>query len=200
MIQFSLIQKEFVKMFSVTGLNGASSNGSIKVKDAGLTGMITLRGDLKSPGIAKVIKIVTGTNIPDQRQCVSTSKGATAWMSPDELLVMVDYESVDATIAKMEKSLLGVHSLIVNVSDARAVFELTGGSIRDVISKGSPADMSSKILPVGEVRRTRIAQLAVAFWFTSDTTARLVCFRSVAGYVMDWLENASEKGSEVGFH
>ncbi|MGY9052906.1 MAG: hypothetical protein ACKVH9_04945 [Rhodobacterales bacterium] len=56
-------------MFSVTGLNGASSNGSIKVKDAGLTGMITLRGDLKSPGIAKVIKIVTGTNIPDQRQC-----------------------------------------------------------------------------------------------------------------------------------
>ena len=187
-------------MFSVTGLNGASSSGSIKVKDAGLMGMITLRGDLKSHSIAKVIKAVTGTNIPDQRQFVSTSKGATAWMSPDELLIMVDYESVDATIAKMEKSLLGVHSLIVNVSDARAVFELTGSAIRDVVSKGSPADMSSKILPVGEVRRTRIAQLAVAFWFTSDTTARLVCFRSVAGYVMDWLENASEKGSEVGFH
>ena len=86
------------------------------------------------------------------------------------------------------------------MSDARAVYDLSGKAIRDVLAKGSPADMSADALPVGEVRRTRIAQLAVAFWLTDDNTARLVCFRSVAGYIRDWLENASEKGTEVGFH
>lgn len=187
-------------MSSVTALNGATSNGIIDVADAGLMGMITLRGNLASPVIAKAVKAATGTAMPDARQCVTGAKGATAWMSPDELLLMVDYATVDATIAKLEKALSGVHNLIANVSDARAVYDLNGAAIRDVLAKGSPADLSSDVLPVGEVRRTRIAQLAVAFWFADDNTARLVCFRSVAGYIMDWLENASETGSEVGFH
>ena len=187
-------------MSSVTALNGRASNGMIKVADAGLMGMITLRGDLSSAEMAKAVKGATGNAMPAQRQCVTGAKGATAWMSPDELLLMVDYASVDAIIAKLEKALSGIHSLVANVSDARAVYDLNGAVIRDVLAKGSPADMSSDALPVGEVRRTRIAQLAVAFWFTDDDTARLVCFRSVAGYVMDWLENASETGTEVGFH
>jgi hypothetical protein len=28
----------------------------------------------------------------------------------------------------------------------------------------------------------------------------LICFRSVGGYIMEWLKNASEDGSEVNFH
>ena len=88
----------------------------------------------------------------------------------------------------------------MNVSDARAVFDLSGDVIRDVLAKGSPADMSVDALPLGEVRRTRIGQLAVAFWFTDAQNAQLVCFRSVGGHIMRWLENASEIGSEVGFH
>jgi sarcosine oxidase subunit gamma len=187
-------------MSSVTALNGATSDGIISVADAGLMGMITLRGDLASPVIAKAVKAATGTAMPDARQCMTGAKGAAAWMSPDELLLMVDYANVDAIIAKLEKALSGVHSLIANVSDARAVFDLSGTQIRDVLAKGSPADMSASALPINEVRRTRIGQLAVAFWFADDTTARLVCFRSVAGHIMTWLENASESGSEVGFH
>jgi sarcosine oxidase subunit gamma len=198
--QFSLILKEHVKMFSVTALKGRASTGFIEVADAGLMGMITLRGDLSSAQVAKAVKAATGTKMPAQRQCVTGAKGACAWMSPDELLLMVDYERADATVAKVEKALSGEHNLVANVSDARAVFDLSGDAIRDVLAKGSPADMSVDALPIGEVRRTRIAQLAVAFWFTDDNTARLVCFRSVAGYVMDWLENASENGTEVGFH
>lgn len=187
-------------MSSVTALNGASSDGMIKVQDAGLMGMITLRGDLKSPKLAKAVKATTGTAIPAPRQCISAAKGATAWMSPDELLLMVDYADAEPTVDKLTTALAASHSLVVNVSDARAVFDLEGVAIRDVLAKGSPADLAADALPIGEVRRTRIAQLAVAFWFTDDTTARLVCFRSVAGYVMDWLENASQRGTEVGFH
>jgi sarcosine oxidase subunit gamma len=187
-------------MSSVTALNGATSNGMITVSDAGLMGMITLRGDLSSAGMAKALKAATGAAMPAMRQITSGKSGAAAWMSSDELLLMVDYADVDAVIAKITKSLGAEHHLAVNVSDARAVFDLSGDAIRDVLAKGSPADMSTDALPINEVRRTRIGQLAVAFWLADDTTARLVCFRSVAGHIMTWLENASEAGSEVGFH
>ncbi len=187
-------------MSSVTALNGATSNGIISVSDAGLMGMITLRGDLASPEMAKAVKAVTGAAMPAARQITSAKKGSAAWMSSDELLLMVDYADADATVAKLSKSLSSVHHLAVNVSDARAVFNLSGDVIRDVLAKGSPADMSVDGLPIGEVRRTRIGQLAVAFWFNDSENAQLVCFRSVGGHIMNWLENASETGTEVNFH
>jgi sarcosine oxidase subunit gamma len=121
-------------------------------------------------------------------------------MSPDELLIIIDYKNVSKTISNLNSSLSGTHSLVVDVSDARSVFSLNGGAIRDVLSKGSPADLSVNALPIGEVRRTRIAQLAVAFWFTDESNCQLICFRSVGGYIMEWLKNASEDGSEVNFH
>ncbi len=187
-------------MSSVTALNGATSNGIINVADAGLMGMITLRGDLASAGMAKAVKAATGSPMPAMRQITTGKSGAAAWMSSDELLLMVDYADADAVVAKISKSLGAAHHLAVNVSDARAVFNLPGDQIRDVLAKGSPADMSNDAFPIGEVRRTRIGQLAVAFWFTDAQNAKLVCFRSVGGHIMRWLENASEIGSEVGFH
>ena len=199
-IRYSLTQKENGKMSSITALNGASHNGIIKIKDTGLLGMITLRGDLKSNVLAKALKLELGMIIPEQRQITSTSKGSIAWMSPDELLIIIDYKNVSKTISNLNSSLSGTHNLVVDVSDARSVFSLNGGAVRDVLSKGSPADLSVDALPIGEVRRTRIAQLAVAFWFTDELNCQLICFRSVGGYIMEWLKNASEDGSEVNFH
>ena len=121
-------------------------------------------------------------------------------MSPDELLIIIEYKDVSKVISSLNNILSGSHSLVVDVSDARAVFALTGNAIRDVLSKGTPADLSKDVLPIGEVRRSRIAQLAVAFWFTDEISCQLICFRSVGGYIMEWLKNASENGSEVNFH
>ena len=51
-------------MSSVTALNGATSDGMITISDAGLMGMITLRGDLASPEMAKAVKAATGAAMP----------------------------------------------------------------------------------------------------------------------------------------
>ena len=125
-----------------------------------------------------------------KKKCPLSGKGAP----------IIDYKNVSKTISNLNSSLSGTHNLVVDVSDARSVFSLNGGAVRDVLSKGSPADLSVDALPIGEVRRTRIAQLAVAFWFTDELNCQLICFRSVGGYIMEWLKNASEDGSEVNFH
>ena len=162
--------------------------------------MFTLRANLASTKIKAAVKSATGVAFPNRGLC-EVSEGCTmAWMSPDELLIIIDYKNVSKIISNLNKILTGTHSLVVDVSDARSVFSLDGTAIRDVLSKGSPANLSTDALPVGEVRRTRIAQLAVAFWFTDEMNCQLICFRSVGGYIMDWLKNASETGSEVNFH
>ena len=91
-------------MSSITALNGASCNGIINVKDAGLLGMITLRGDLKSKALAKALDVELGNVIPDQRKVSSTSKNTIAWMSPDELLIITNYKNVSKIISNLNKS------------------------------------------------------------------------------------------------
>ena len=181
---------------AVSALQGISYAGYVDVRELGLQGMITLRGDLSMAKIAKAVKAAVGVDMPALRGVnLKNGKGA-AWMSPDELLLMVAYEDTETTVAKLRKSLGNTYSLVVNVSDARAVFTLTGDKVREVVAKLSPVDMAA--LPMGEIRRTRLAQVPAAFWMSGDDEITLVVFRSVAQYAFDLLTTAAAKGGEVG--
>lgn len=179
----------------VSALQGETHHGFATVAEAGLRGMITLRGDLASKPLATALRAI-GIILPPQRRVVmSGSKGA-AWMSPDELLLLVPYPEAPATVSALSTALAGEHALVVDVSDARATFTVTGARAADVIRKLSPADIDR--LAEGEVRRTRIAQVAGAFWRSGPEEITLVTFRSVAGYVMGLLEVSARAGSEIG--
>lgn len=182
---------------SVSALNGASYDGFCSVKDAGLVGMITLRGDLASKGMAKAVKTVTGAAMPGQGGVTEGDKGRAAWMSPDELLLIVAHDAADQAVADLSKALAKEHSLAVNVSDARAVFHVAGEGAREVLAKLSPADLSA--IEPGQMRRTRLAQVAGAFHMLDDHSFEVVCFRSVGQYVYGLLCNAAKPGSEVGY-
>ena len=185
---------------AVSALQGAIFKGSVTVKDAGLQGMITLRGDLSSDALAKAVKAATGAAIPETGRINSGKTGSAAWMSPDELLLLVDHAQANATVAKLDKALVGTHTLAVNVSDARAMFSIEGKGIRDVLAKGSPANLSSDAVRIGDMRRTRLGQLPVAFWLNSDKAALVVCFRSVGEHVFNWLKAAAQKGTSPEYY
>lgn len=183
---------------AVTALGGASYAGYVDVRECDLAGMITLRGDFTDKAFQAAVKSVTGAAVPKQRQIVSGSDGFTlAWMSPDELLILCPYADVIAHTTTLTAALDGQHALAVNVSDARAMFEIKGGLAREVIAKIAPVDMAS--FTIGEIRRTRVAQVAAAFWMSDEETVQLVCFRSVGQYVFDLLKASSQKGFEVGY-
>ncbi len=180
---------------AISVMNGAEFIGAATVKDAGLKGMINLRGDLKSEKLAAAVKSVVGLAMPKARGVKEGSKGAVAWMSPDELLLIVDYDKADSLVAKLDKTMKGEHMLAVNVSDARAVFTLEGKGVREVIAKGAPADLSVEGFQPGEIRRTRIGQLAAAFWLSDEAQMHVICFRSVGEHLFNWLCNAAEQDS-----
>lgn len=179
----------------VSALGGVSHKGFATVTEAGLKGMITVRGDLGSGAMKKAVKAAAGTAVPGPRRIEIAGDRAAAWMSPDELLVLVPYEAAQDTVAALEQALAGSHHLVADVSDARAVFTIAGPQADQVLMKLCPADVAS--LEPGEIRRTRAAQVAAAFWKSGPEEFTLVSFRSVAGYVMGLLEVASRPGAEL---
>ena len=79
------------------------------------------------------------------------------------------------------------------------MFSLEGNAVREILAKLCPVDMSSDQFALGDIRRTRMAQIPAAFWMSSEDSAQIVCFRSVAEYAFNLLKDAAEHGGEIGF-
>jgi sarcosine oxidase subunit gamma len=120
-------------------------------------------------------------------------------MSPDEVLLLCDYDAVDGALERVSDHLHGQHVLVADVSDARVALRLSGpgSAVRETLAKLTPADMRARAFPVGKLRRTHLSQVPAAIWFEDDGTAIVLAFRSVADYVFDLLSNAAE--SDVGY-
>jgi len=185
---------------AVSALNGVTWSGGIAiVSEVPLQGMITLRGALADPKVRKVVKEVAATDVPDPRRANVTDQGGVCWMSPDELLVLCAYDTVGSNVEKMRAALGNTHSLCVDVSDARAVFDVSGPHAREVLAKLTPVDLAPDQFTTGMFRRTRMAQVPAAFWLHEADRFRIICFRSQAQYVFDLLTVASQRGSSVDF-
>ena len=180
----------------VSALDGRVTEGFVTVTGQGPRGMITLRGDLASAKLKAVCKTVTGVAFPGPGEAQLSGEAGLAWMSPDEVLVMVAYADVRAALDKIHAALNGQHYLAADVSDARAAITLAGAGCREVLAKLCPADVEA--LGPGQFRRTRMGQIAAAFWMRDETTIEVVCFRSVADYAFDLL-SVSVKAGPVGY-
>jgi len=177
-----------------TALQSAEFEGFVTIREAGLQGMITLRGDLGTEGLAKAVKGATGCTMPVPRRVTSAGACGVAWMSPDEVMILCPHQQAPDTARTLAKALEGQFATVAVVSDARAVFKLQGAGWRDALAKICPVDFAD--LTKGDIRRTRAAQVAAAIWVSGEDEATLVCFRSVAGYMFDLLSTVAAKGTE----
>ncbi|MGB5869606.1 MAG: sarcosine oxidase subunit gamma family protein [Albidovulum sp.] len=180
---------------AVSALDGKSYEGFAQISEAGLQGMITLRGDLASAAMQKALKAAIGLDVPAARKITLKDGASVGWMSPDELLILVPYAKVAETVASLTKSLQKDHALVSDVSDARAMFRVKGARATDVLMKLCPVDFAN--LQPGELRRSRAAQVAAALWKSDEDEFTLISFRSVAGYVFGLLESSARPGSEL---
>ena len=182
---------------AVSALQGKLAPGEVTIREAGLQGMIILRGDLGHKKLRAVCQSLTGQACPEQAQVHCEGDKGLCWMSPDELLVLVPYDGVAAAVAEIDKALAGLHYLAEDVSDARALILVEGRFAREVIAKLAPVDLHPDSFKPGDFRRTHLGQVAAAFWMRDEDTFEVICFRSVATYVFDLLA-ASAKAGEVG--
>jgi sarcosine oxidase subunit gamma len=181
-------------MSEVSALNHAKFDGFAKISEIGPLGMITLRAKPDVAGLAEAIRAAVGTEVPALRRIAVNGDKAAGWMSPDEYLLVLPYGETGAALAAIAAALKGQHYLAETVSDARAVFRIEGAKADQVLAKLSPVDFAT--LEPNELRRTRAAQVAAAFW-KDEAGYTLVCFRSVASYMMGLLTHSAQNGSEL---
>ncbi len=190
----------------ISALGGATfTDGIADISVADPIGMISIRADLSAAFLKKALKKVAGVDIPQMRAIQRNGDKSVVWMSPDELLLVCVYKDVATILAALKNAAGANHMLAVNVSDARAVFRIKGKHVREVLAKLAPVDMAPDAFAPDMVRRTRLAQVAAAFWMVKSDNgeaemAELVCFRSVAQYVFDLLKVAAQPGSAVGYY
>ena len=177
-----------------SALNGAVSQGFARIEEIGPLGMITLRAKPGTRGLVVAIKAATGCDLPEARRITHAGANSCGWMSTDEYLLVLPYAGVAGALEAIAKAMAGEHHLAVDVSDARAVFRVTGDKADQALRKLTPADLDA--VGPDEIRRSRFAQVAAAFW-PSEGGYTLVCFRSVAGYVMGLLTHSAQSGSEL---
>lgn len=175
-------------------LHGTVVEGFARVEVMPPQGMIQIRADLSSPALAATLNRL-GLAVPGPRRVVAKGNASVAWMSPDELLLLVPHGDAAAQTNAMADALADEHALVVDVSEARAMFRITGPKADQVLMKLTPADVHD--LAEMEMRRSRVAQVAGAFWRSGTGEINLITFRSVAGYVLALLETSARPGSEL---
>lgn len=163
-------------------------------------GMIGLRGDLGSAELGRAVEQAAGCAVPEVRRIVTAGDRAAAWMSPDELLLFLPLMGVREALAAMARALEGRHHLALDLSDARVLFRIDGPGARDVLAKGAPVDLDPAAFGPGDLRRTRIGQVAAAFWMSEPEAFDVMCFRSVAGFMQDWLMLAARPEAQPGYY
>ena len=182
---------------SVSALQGKVAAGEVTVREGGLRGMITIRGDLSQVKLQNICKKISGVAFPKMGKANIAGDSGLAWMSTDEVLLLVPHSAAAAAIDQIAKAMKGLHYLAEIVSDARALITVEGDFAREVIAKLAPVDLHADVFKVGDFRRTRLGQVAAAFWLREDDTIDVICFRSVADYTFDLLA-ASAKSGRVG--
>lgn len=189
-----------------TALGGpqAPADLSARLTEAPLRGMIALKGDLSSASLIAAVETAVGVAPPATRRVAAVGGSSAIWMAPDELLLTLAYAEAPPKTALIREMLGAEPHMVETVSDARAVFRLSGGGARETLAKGAPIDLHPQNFRPGDVRRTRLAQVACAIHQleTPDPDAgetfELFCFRSYADYVWRWLAASARAGAQPG--
>lgn len=160
-----------------------------RIAEAPPIGMVALRADLADPAVTEALGVATGLSLPEPRRTVRAGQAAALWFSPDELLLMLP--DAGMAVAALADGLAGRHHLVLDMTDARARFLVEGPGAREVLARGAPVDLAPERFAEGDLRRTRIGQLAAAIWCSGPERFEIVCFRSVAAHLRAWLETAA---------
>ena len=174
------------------------TNLAISMREIAGRGMIDLRGLASDKKFIKAVKDVLGFDLPKAPR-TSTVWGdmKALWLSIDQWLITCPGDKANALQAQLTEALKGIHSLVVNVSDMRAIIRLEGEHVRTTVMKGTSIDLTHDDYPAGTVRRMKFAEIAALLHVVEENVIEISVFRSYADYTWEFLLKAARKGAEV---
>lgn len=174
---------------------------SISISEVSDRGMIDLRGEAGSVKFRQAAKAALGIDLPLKPRSSAVKGDVTVlWLSVDQWLVCCPRTRARALVDKLRKNLGTIHSLAVDVTDARVIIRLAGDNVREVLMKGSSIDFTLPEFKAGLVRRLVFAEIAALAHIVSDKpcTIDIYVFRSYADYTWKWIEATAKPAATIG--
>jgi sarcosine oxidase, subunit gamma len=161
-------------------------------------GMLDLRGLSTDRKFMAAVKSVLGFDLPKApRTTASWGDMKALWLSTDQWLILCPGEKANALHAELVAALNALHSLVVNVSDMRAIIRLEGAHARTTVMKGTSIDLTHGDYAPGTMRRMKFAEVGALLHIIEDDVIEIYVFRSYADYAWSFLLKAARKGAEV---
>ena len=161
---------------------------SISIREIAERGMIDLRGLTSDASFMAAVRSVLGVELPVKpRTSVSWGDVKVLWLSTDQWLILSSRSKAHELLASLRAALQGIQSLVVDVSDMRAIIRLEGDGCREVIMKGTSLDLLDPEYVQGCCRRMRYAEIAALLDVVEDDVFDIYVFRSFAHYTWNFL-------------
>jgi sarcosine oxidase subunit gamma len=172
---------------------------TVLVEEVTNFGMVSVKADLLDAKVREIIESISGVQCPQIGKISNGKKMSVGWMSTDEYAIFGQSSDSIKLVGRIESKLKKYDHLCLNMSDSRRCFHLKGSGWREVLSKGTPADLSPKAFGKGVLRRTRIANVAVAIWSFNETESFVISMTSVSDFMLEWLVNASLETGRISY-
>ena len=154
-----------------------------------LQDMLNIRGNADDSHIVEAVHAATGLALPLQANTASVQgQRQLLWLGPDEWLLKVAGGDGDAIETALRASLQGQHFSVVQVGSGNTTLALEGPASADLLSRGCPLDLHSRIFKDGALAQSHIAKANVTILcLQAGQRFEVTVRRSFADYLFRWL-------------
>jgi sarcosine oxidase subunit gamma len=117
---------------------------------------------------------------------------------PDKWLVLGPAAETSPLMSELQQA-LGDTASLLDQSDGRVLFELSGSEAREALAKGTGVDLDPSVFPVGQSAITAFGHVTVHLTRSAEDAYELIVMRSYAETLWEMLLEATrEFGSHRG--
>ncbi|MFW0795834.1 sarcosine oxidase subunit gamma family protein [Gordonia sp. CPCC 205515] len=169
---------------------------SVSITEEPFVTMVDLWVDPAGPAGTSAAAVLGITALPTTPgTVVEGSESSVIWFGPEEFLVTgagLDGESLET---RLREAISEQGGAAVDVSAQRTVVRLRGEHARAILAKGCSLDLHPSVFTLGSATQTMLGLAGVVLIPVTDdgTDYRIIVRSSFAGYLADWLIDASEE-------
>lgn len=150
--------------------------------------------DLRGEGndFADAIYRTTKLHLPKPNRVTSEGDHSLFWLGPNEYFLIAPEDQKENLKNDLSQSMHGFHHAIVDLSESRTIFNLTGNQARDVLMRGMSIDLHPREFAAGQCVQSSLGKVNILLHQISDEPSYdIYVWNSFADYTWRWLEKIS---------
>lgn len=174
-----------------TGTFGAEGPGApgVELAERRTRAMAQVNGAPEESELARHFAARSPDRVPTPLTAFVTEDMTMLWTGPGQWLAVSDTLEPPALAATLEEMLSASGTAVTDLSHSRTVVRVSGSCWRDLVAKGSPADMDAMV--AGDCLMTLLGHFNVLVHCLDADRCDLYVFRSFGLSLWEWLSDAA---------